>query len=388
MAAVILSPSVGGNGERAIPIPSRSACPPLRRRGTQAPTARLGAYYFDGWAGPLDSAHFKGLVNGRFEDRQPLSGWRDDTPKSMSAQLAWASAYGISFFVFDWYYGAERSTSPYLNDALGEYESLTDHDRVGFALLYVNTNQGEDFVVPGSSWREVVDRWVTHEFARPDYVQVNGEPLLIILDAFGMLKQFGGRSGVRRALDVVREVARAHGLRGVFIVGGVSVGPDFAWDSVAPLLVGDGYDAFTQYAYPAAAGLHDGRRPYRELVEAGTRNWDQFGQAKSPAYIPSVMVGWDPRPWNERIEGHLWWFDRTAAEVGAFVRRAIDWVRANPSMRVEPASQTPLVLLEAWNELGEGSYVVPTVGTCHRYGEAVARAVGVTDLTRSRPGRR
>jgi hypothetical protein len=42
--------------------------------------ARLGAYYFDGWAGQLTNFHFNGLVDGSYQDRQPVTGWQDNSP--------------------------------------------------------------------------------------------------------------------------------------------------------------------------------------------------------------------------------------------------------------------------------------------------------------------
>src|SRR5690348_1578218 len=71
------------------------------------PSARVGAFYFDGWAGPTSDFHFDGLAHpgplGYFPQRRPLSGWRDNTPAALEAELRWAHADGISFFVFDWF---------------------------------------------------------------------------------------------------------------------------------------------------------------------------------------------------------------------------------------------------------------------------------------------
>jgi hypothetical protein len=76
-------------------------------------TVRLGAIYFDGWAGPLDSYHLKFLVNTPYQNREPLSGWRDDNSCAVEQQLAWAHSFGLNFFLFDWYLNAA------VNDAQG-----------------------------------------------------------------------------------------------------------------------------------------------------------------------------------------------------------------------------------------------------------------------------
>src|SRR5271170_51524 len=68
--------------------------------------ARLGAFYFDGWAGPLTSYHLSQVDTPAYQSLQPLSGWRDDNACAVEQALAWASSFGLNFFVFDWYYNA------------------------------------------------------------------------------------------------------------------------------------------------------------------------------------------------------------------------------------------------------------------------------------------
>jgi len=84
------------------------------------------------------------------------------------------------------------------------------------------------------------------------------------------------------------------------------------------------------------------------------------------------MDGWDPRPWNESNI----WFSRSPQEVANFVDAAINWANANPALRAEPSSIPPLVMMEAWNEFGEGSHLLPTVGESTAYGDAVAAILG------------
>ncbi len=59
-------------------------------------------------------------------------------------------------------------------------------------------------------------------------------------------------------------------------------------------------------------------------------------------------------------------------DVAGFVNAAITWADSNPQLRPEPPPAPPMVLVEAWNELGEGSYLVPTVGDGTSYGDSLA----------------
>jgi hypothetical protein len=354
--------------------PPPGTCADEQPPAVRQASARVGAYYYDGWSGPLSTRPFNGLLSGQWSDRQPLYGWRDSTSAAITKQLRWAHRYGIGFFVFDWYYNAAgRDVS--LNGALKRYRALSSHDGVGYALLYVNTGGSLDsFVVPAARWPTVAARWVTQDFTRPTYERVDGKPLLVILDVARFNEQFGGPKGVAGAIATLRAAAADAGLPGVYVVGGVYVDPGFDWAWFRDVASQEDFDAFTQYSAPAAAGVLSGAQPYTRLVRALERDWHAFASGPRP-FIPDVVTGWDPRPWGSTLSGKQWWFVRTPAQVGAFTRAAVRYASRRPIVAMAGAAQRPLVLVEAWNELGEGAYVVPTVGSCHRYGAAVASAL-------------
>lgn len=347
----------------------------------QQPAARVGAYYFDGWAGPLSSYHFNGLFAPPFSSWRPLYGWRDAAPATLERQLEWAHEFGIDFFLFDWYHKRDDGGGD-TNSAIKNYVRLENHRGVSFALTYINNEQ--ELVIPRDEWPAVAEEWVTQYFSNPDYVRVAGMPLFEVHDVTGMTLQFGGTDGVNWALDTLRQVAKAHGLPGVYIVGGVYVDSLFDWSGFPRGVAGEPegllnqhYDALSNYGYPAAPGYLDGEQPYSRLVAAGEQMWDRFADKSPIPYIVDVTAGWDGRPNQEAPLGHLWWYHRTPGEVGAFVHAALAWATSHPSLQAEPGPAKPLVLIEAWNELQEGSFILPTVGAGYKYSLAVASAVGI-----------
>jgi len=355
-----------------------------RSTGSSAtPSARVGAFYFDGWAGALSNFHFDGLAhpasNGAFfPGRRPLSGWRDHTPEALQAQLRWARAAGIDFFVFDWYREGVGD-SYFTNAAHDKYLKLGDRAGVGFALMYVSH---EPFGVPLDEWPAVVEKWVTRDFADPDYVRIGGKPMLVIYETHRVAAQWGGAQGVNRAIEILQETAKRHGLPGVFVVGARQDYWDYSRDCVLNCgydgdLLEQNYDALTKYTFNLVVEPVDGPMPYSRLVAAEKRNWERYAQQSRFPYIPSVVAGWDPRPADSRFDGRLYWLTRSPAEVGGFLRDAIDWVERNPQMRVEPAPVAPVVLIEAWNELQEGAHVVPVDEHGYTYVQAIAEAVGI-----------
>ena len=362
-----------------VPRPPAASARPVAAQPAP-PTARVGAFYFDGWSGPLSNFHFDGLAhpgpNGQFPGRQPLYGWRDNSLQSMRTQLSWARQDGISFFVFDWF---RKDVDPLINVAHDNYLKLREHQGVGFALMWVNN---DIFGIPLDQWPAVVEKWVTQDFLNPDYVRIDGKPLLIVYETQEATRQWGGAAGVNRAIAILQEAARRHGLPGVFVVGGHQ---DY-WDYTVGCFLNCGYDgdllaqhydALTKYTSNLSVQPVDGPMPYSNLVASEERNWDRYAQESPFPYIPSVAAGWDGRAADERPEGHLFWFTRSPAELGGFLNDAIAWVGRNPRMRVEPAPAPPVVLIEAWNELQEGAFVLPTKDDDYGYGQAIASALGI-----------
>src|SRR5260370_11772562 len=264
--------------------------------------ARLGEYYFDGWSGASTNFPLQGMPNGSYQGLEPLSGWQDNNNCAVEQQLAWAHSFGIDFFVFDWYFNT-AVTDPSvedLNSALKITHSLPDRHGMQYAILYVDS---PPFVIGPADWTGAVNEWIGY-MTDPAYMQVNGKPLFHIIDMGTMRNAFGSSTAVAAAFNQLRTAAQAHGLPGVYIVGGFGV-PDGSsgQDGLSPDLTMafvDGYDAVSMYGYPFAPPAVNGVLPFSSLSDAGKWSWRQAAAQRPVPFIPVSMTGWDPRPWNER----------------------------------------------------------------------------------------
>ena len=373
-AVTVVNPAPGGGGSAALNFAVPCVIPAPAPASGQT-SARLGAYYFDGWSGPLTNFHFQGLPLGPYQDRQPFSAWQDISSCSVEQQLATAHNFGIDFFVFDWYSNvAVNDPGENLNSALEITSALPDRHGMQYAILYVDA---PPFDIQPADWSTAVSAWVGY-MEDPAYVRVNGEPLFFIIDVGEMHSDFGTSAAVAGALQQLRTAAQAQGLPGVYIVGGFgfadgTMGQNSLWSGFSTAQA-DGYDAIALYNYPFAPPPVNGMLPFSTLSQAGQWTWNQATLSSPLPFVPTVMAGWDPRPWNEAesVTGDLMWYSRTPQEVATFTQAAITWATANPQLRPEPAPTPPLVLIEAWNEFGEGSHVIPTVGDGTSYGDAIA----------------
>lgn len=364
--AVVNSPPGGGTSNSltfAVPCPIPAPAPAANQT-----RARLGAYYFDGWSGPLTNFHFNGLPLGPYQGRQPLSGWQDFSECAVEQQLAWAHNFGIDFFVFDWYFKAQTyDPEENLNSALQLTHRLANRHGMQYAILYVNH---PPFNIQPADWPAAVAEWVGY-MSDSAYVRVNGKPALFIYDMDAVRQAFGSSAAVSSAFKQLRAAALSTGLPGVYIAGGISAGYDHNTQSgVFPetsAAMADGYDALTIYAY-SWFGTVTGEQPFSVLSESGKWIWSQASSKSTLPFVPVAMDGWDPRPWS----GENVWFNRSPQDVSSFVNEAIAWTSSNPQLRPEPDPIPPLILIEAWNELGEGSYMIPTDDDGTSYGDSLA----------------
>jgi hypothetical protein len=373
-AITVRNPAPGGGASNAMNFAVPCLIDPPSAAASQT-KARVGAYYFDGWTGPLTNFHFNGLPLGPYQDRQPTTGWQDNLSCSVEQQLSKAHNVGIDFFVFDWYFSvAVNDPGENLNSALQITHALPNRHGMQYAILYVDSSP---FDVGPADWSSTVNEWIGY-MQDVDYARVNGLPVLFIINVGEMLQIWGSDAAVQGALAQLRSSAQSAGLPGVYIVGGFGT-PDGTMGQASlndgfNIAQADGYDAIAFYGYPFAPPAVNGMLPFSTLVEAGQWTWAQAAQNSALPFIPTAMSGWDPRPWNE-VEpnsGDLMWYSRSPSEVAQFVQSSIAWTAANPRLRPEPAPASPLVLIEAWNEFGEGSHILPTVGDGTAYGDAIA----------------
>jgi len=325
----------------------------------------VGAYYFPGWK---TAAAWQPIRS--FPERRPALGWYEEgDPTVADWQIRWAAEHGITFFIYDWYWvrGA-RQLEHGLHDG---YFRAPHHHLLKFCLLWANHNP------PGTSSRDdclaVTHYWIENYFRKPEHMTVDGKPLLVLF-APQRLEEDLGVTEVRPTLDAMRAECVRAGLPGLYIVACVGDAGH------ARHVAGQGYDAVTAYTWPnleLPAG--ERRAPYATLLSGYRHQWQHIAESAGIPLLPPVNGGWDSRPWhgeNDTIRT-----DRTPALFRQHVLDARRFVE-----RADPAQVRPILLVEAWNEWGEGAYIEPNREHGFGYLDAlrealVDRAPGHVDAT-------
>ena len=325
------------------------------------PTMKLGAYYFAGWAGkcPYDDGtpehawakgmptHYTHKLATEFAGRTPIWGWRDDSQEIMERQIDLAAENGISYFSFCWYWAdnkgpinvnAIEKDSKHLPMQL--FMKAKNNKKMDFCLLVANHGGFE--IVGKDAWKQAADYWITL-FKHPSYLKVGGKPLIVI---------FAPPGANAEGLAYLQEAAKKEGFPGVAVA---CCGNGKAED---------GFSIRTFYNItPAGTWTNkvSEKHLYKEIIEADTKAWK--GTAEQPL-IPLSTVGWDRRPWEGgNGEGFspkgvdvTWYYEKaTPAEFQSLLEQMVQWMDKNP----DQATKDRLALVYAWNEIGEGGWLVP-----------------------------
>ena len=300
----------------------------------------VGVYYFPGWktASPWEPIR-------RFPERKPILGWyREGDPEVADWHIKWAVEHGITFFAYDWYWDRGQRQ---LEHALHEgYFQARYRRLLKFCLLWANHNP------PGSAslddCRAVTRHWIEHYFRRPEHLTLEGKPVVIIFSPHRLTEDLGS-AGAKQALEAMRAECRQAGLPGLYLIACVG-------DSGgARQAASEGYDAVTAYNWPGLGMTGEGNRaPFETLLEGYRRQWEHLlEQSPLPLRPLPVCGGWDSRPWHG--ENNLVRFGRTPA----LFRQHLQDARALLESRHPKLGSPGLILIEAWNEWGEGSYIEP-----------------------------
>jgi len=300
------------------------------------------------WA-KIAPTHLTRRLAEEFSGREPVWGWRNDTQEIMERQIDVAADNGIDFFTFCWYWRDRGgSINPAVvenlpvNTSLQLYMTARNKNKLKYALLIVNNPRNSTVINSGSviqgndNWKDGVKYWAKY-FKDPQYVTVDGKPLVIIFGPDGITEE---------ELAVMQETAIKEGFKKGLAIAGRGQGAKNK----------QGFTHCTHYNItPRCAGSEE--RKFEEIVNASKAQWE--GTEEQP-YIPVLTAGWDNRPWEGpdglgQKEG-CYFPDNSPEKFKNFLTDAIHWMDENPTK----TTQERLVLIFAWNEFGEGGYLAPT----------------------------
>lgn len=302
----------------------------------------VGAYYFDGWAGHRNDTakwavdaptHLSYKLKTEYADRMPLWGWRDDNLEIMEQQIDLAAKNGIDFFVFCWYWSKDqgdmdgkRIKENVLHTSLELFMKARNKNKMKFALLIAN-HQGAQ-IEGESNWLKAMSFMTDNYFKDSQYFKIENKPVVAFFNA----------KAASPFVDKMDSLLVNKDFAGLFSISCNDKNKKYSinsWYNIREKEPG--------YAI---------EKNYDILVKNAEVAW--YAYPEDYHIAPLVMVGWDQRPWDTR-EKTLYYVNRTPEIFKQHFENAVKFVS-------KKKSGPKIILIYAWNEYGEGGYLVPTVG--------------------------
>ena len=325
--------------------------------GEAKTTVKVGAWYFGGWSFPADANghtfHISPTLTTTYRDREPLWGWREDAPGVMEQQINYAAQAGLDFWGFCWYDNTLRpddaALMDHLNTALELFMQANNRALLDFFLLSC-------FPVSPVNWEQVCDHTIAY-FDAPNYLRVDGKPVIAFFNTDEMLDGLGGVQGVKSALERFREKARKAGYDNVLI--GARTFPRPTDPTYQETYLTCGFDFLTTYNNADDGKRNAGSNPFEALLEGDRKSWDGIADHTPLPFLPVVGAGYDMRPWakdHPTLPASDYWYSGvTPQKIADHLAEGIRWVKDH---RAETLGD--MIVLYAWNENGEGAWLTPT----------------------------
>ena len=310
----------------------------------------------------------------------------ESDPKWSEKEIDLASDHGIDVFLYDWYW---YSGVKCMEEALEQgFLKAPNRNRMKFALMWANHDRKwgkyAEFGKPRPVYlyvrhslhdmERVIDYGIEHYFREPNYWKVDGGLFFSIFRTKDFIKQLGGPEETLIVLQKMNGRMRAAGLPGIHWNGMVHSPEE------AQLAKRAGFNSTSKYGISTAKKVSpDGIERYEDVMGAHREYWKKMSTSSPLVNMPVVTMGWDVTP---RCRQDFPWpfphyeYPYTPVVVGntpAQYERLLQDVREH----CENDPKRPFgVLLNAWNEWTEGSYLLPEERTGTEYLEAIKKVFG------------
>ena len=320
---------------------------------------------------------------GHYQPRIPLWGYEmDDDPIAVEKKIDAATDHGVNVFIYDWFWYEGK---PFLEEALDEgFLKARNNNKMNFYIMWTvhhvdgymwnhNRYPADSILwspcVDWDNYKIIVDRVIKKYFSRPNYFRINDEPVLSIFAITNLVQCFGSLADTKKALDYFRDEVKKAGFPGLHIqvigYGGKGniylLGEPYAEGKTMNEVVSYlEINSVTNYNW-SDRNMED----YLEWAESSMILQQKWDSTLNVPYFPTVCVGWDKTPRYPEIgKESVVHINNTPESFSAYLLKAKEYADSHPE-------QPKLIIINAWNEWVEGSYLEPDMRWGYAYLEAV-----------------
>lgn len=360
-----------------------------------------------------EGKHYGWEYINRYPSRKSYLGYYDDgNIEAKDWEIKYMVEHGVDFALHCWFkpsgVGYNIKDPRYAAYSLDAYFNSQYKDKLDFAIMWENSSYGLSANNPAAvlaDFKEnIVPYWIEYYFKDPNYLKVDGKVFLSIykLDTFvkSLSKDADGDTVYeddQYVFDAIKylndEVAKAgiDGVDGVYLTGiigdinAVSSAYQGTWKDSSGAAYYDtfqdyqyyGFDAVYFYSY--SIGHTTLGRQWNKLLGAENNTANNVS-GLTISHIPTISMGRDGEAWagtDTANKGYYLTSDSLTELCTKVKDNFIDTKTENTADR--------MVLLDNWNEFGEGHFFMPTNVAGFDYLEAVGSVFGMPAHTDEKP---
>ena len=280
----------------------------------------------------------------KHSERTPALGfYAQENPEVADWETKWAVEHGVSFFIYCWY-RASQGEPVKLRHGSAIHDGLFQSrfaDKLKFTIMWENQNCGTAGVADERDlMNNLLPFWMENYFKHPGYLKVDNKPVLFIYRPEFLIKDLGSIENVRRAFDRMRQACRDAGFAGLYLLGEYR-GLDSKHLALMKQL---GLDYTFAYCWPISKNPTPQQAIETQMQDI--RKTQALGILPQVVTVSQAWSGW-------RDEGSIWKIPPRDFEL--LLHRAKDFIATLPPGELG----SKMLLLDNWNEWGEGHYIAP-----------------------------
>ena len=377
----------------------------------------IGVNYYPGWKKIAGETHSGFAELKHYPERCPVLGWYDESnPEVTDWEIKWAVEHGITCFFYCWYRRKENVGKPVTRDDIRLGHAIHDglfkaafRNFIKFAIVFENNE------VRWGNAKDVDDLlhnllpwWAEEYFSKPNYLKIDGKPLLPVFHLGAFARSVGGEDAIPDALAKLNDEIRKYGFPGIHVAIrcegddetylktlkahlpvrdlsyldrrralGFDFGFQYDWHIRRAELNAEQYADYT-YADPLNRAV-----PPTVTIASQTAKIKEHTEYAPDFLIPTASVGFCKQTWRR-----IFPFNSLTDDPGLFLqehltpyayRALLENIKKVTDALPENAIARKMLILDSWNEWGEGHFISPNCGNGFQYLQAVREVFSKRD---------
>ena len=349
---------------------------------------KVGVQVCDLWR---EGKHYGWKPIEKYPARMPVMGTYDDgSIEAKDWELKYMAENGIDFAIYTWFApsGVNGSIKEprFVANSLEAYFNSRYKSSVKMAIMWENSAYRSYKSTAAERGAEclahfknvLVPYWIEYYFSDPDYLMLDGKIVFSVYKLDPMVAAFG-EENTRAALEYLRAAVKSELGRDMYLLacidsetrGSMHASSWTTYNNMTDCK-SFGFDATYFYGYPEGGATFG--RQYNKIMALEAN--EGVLAAAATKNIPTVSAGRDSEAWTG-IRGRL----LTPAAFGGLLEKVkTEYLSGSGENALDK-----LLVLDNWNEYGEGHYIAPTRVAGFGYLDAVAQTFGAPEHTNEKP---